>query len=263
MPIPNSPVIFAKSLPGVPALTSSGIRYLMALPGRERHDFFLCRFGAGKDSGKSPLAHDGDPVGNPENLGQVRGNNDDADTLLHESVDEIVDLILHTHIDARGGFIKDQQLALRVEPSGEHHLLPVSPAQVFNFLFNGRRFDQLQIKTPTIEQEVENLSGGNRQKVVLARWLYTKSKLLIFDEPTSGIDVGVKYEIYILINRLVEQGIGVIVISSDLPEILGVSDRIAVMCEGRLAGILSRAEATQEKVMTLATGQGHEVANAG
>ena len=123
--------------------------------------------------------------------------------------------------------------------------------------------DQLQIKTPTIEQEVENLSGGNRQKVVLARWLYTKSKLLIFDEPTSGIDVGVKYEIYNLINRLVEQGIGVIVISSDLPEILGVSDRIAVMCEGRLAGILSRAEATQEKVMTLATGQGHEVANAG
>src|ERR1051326_6587938 len=123
--------------------------------------------------------------------------------------------------------------------------------------------DQLQIKTPTIEQEVENLSGGNRQKVVLARWLYTKSKLLIFDEPTSGIDVGVKYEIYNLINRLVEQGIGVIVISSDLPEILGISDRIAVMCEGRLAGILSRAEATQEKVMTLATGQGHEVANAG
>jgi ribose transport system ATP-binding protein len=123
--------------------------------------------------------------------------------------------------------------------------------------------DQLQIKTPTIEQEVENLSGGNRQKVVLARWLYTKSKLLIFDEPTSGIDVGVKYEIYNLINRLVEQGIGVIVISSDLPEILGISDRIAVMCEGRLAGILSRTEATQEKVMTLATGQGAEVANAG
>jgi ribose transport system ATP-binding protein len=116
--------------------------------------------------------------------------------------------------------------------------------------------DQLQIKTPTVEQEVEKLSGGNRQKVVLARWLYTKSKLLIFDEPTSGIDVGVKYEIYNLINRLVEQGIGVIVISSDLPEILGISDRIAVMCEGRVAGILSRAEATQEKVMTLATGQG-------
>ncbi len=122
-----------------------------------------------------------------------------------------------------------------------------------------RRYsEELQIKTPSIEQEVEKLSGGNRQKVVLARWLFTKSRLLIFDEPTSGIDVGVKFEIYNLLNRLVEQGIGVIVISSDLPEILGISDRIAVMCEGRLAGILPRAAATQEKVMTLATGQAVE-----
>src|ERR1041385_1887830 len=141
MPIPNSPVIFAKSLPGVPALTSSGIRYLMALPGRERHDFFLCRFGAGENSGKPPLAHDGDPVGNAQNLGKVRGNNDYTDSLFDEAVDEIVDLILHTDIDARGGFVEDQQFALRVEPSGEHHLLPVSPAQVFDFLFDGRRFD--------------------------------------------------------------------------------------------------------------------------
>lgn len=112
----------------------------------------------------------------------------------------------------------------------------------------------LHIKTPSIEQEVENLSGGNRQKVILARWLFTKSKLLIFDEPTVGIDVGVKYEIYNLINGLAKDGIGVIVISSDLPELLGISDRIAVMCEGILTGILSRNEATQEKVMTLATG---------
>jgi ribose transport system ATP-binding protein len=112
----------------------------------------------------------------------------------------------------------------------------------------------LRIKTPTIEQEVENLSGGNRQKVVLARWLFTKSKLLIFDEPTVGIDVGVKYEIYNLINRLAKDGIGVVVISSDLPELLGISDRIAVMWEGKLMGVLSRQEATQEKVMMLATG---------
>ena len=122
--------------------------------------------------------------------------------------------------------------------------------------------EQLQIKTPGIEQEVEKLSGGNRQKVVLARWLFTKSRLLIFDEPTSGIDVGVKFEIYNLMNRLIEQGIGVIVISSDLPEILGISDRIAVMCEGRLAGIVSRRDATQEKVMLLATGQQAEIAGA-
>jgi len=114
--------------------------------------------------------------------------------------------------------------------------------------------NDLRIKTPSIEQEVENLSGGNRQKVVLARWLFTKSKLLIFDEPTVGIDVGVKYEIYNIINQLAKDGIGVIVISSDLPELLGISDRVAVMCEGNLAGVLSRSVATQEKIMTLATG---------
>jgi len=112
----------------------------------------------------------------------------------------------------------------------------------------------LRIKTPTIEQEVENLSGGNRQKVVLARWLFAKSRLLIFDEPTVGIDVGVKFEIYNLLNQLAKDGIGVIVISSDLPEVLGISDRIVVMHDGRIAGVLPRGEATQEKVMTLATG---------
>ncbi len=114
---------------------------------------------------------------------------------------------------------------------------------------------ELRIKTPGIEQQVEHLSGGNRQKVVLARWLFTKSSLLIFDEPTAGIDVGVKFEIYQLINRLAQEGVGVIVISSDLPELLGVSDRVAVMCEGRLTGILSRQEATQERVMLLASGE--------
>ena len=120
---------------------------------------------------------------------------------------------------------------------------------------------ELKIKTPSAEQSVENLSGGNRQKVVLARWLFTKSKLLIFDEPTAGIDVGVKYEIYNLINRLAQEGIGVIVISSDLPELLGICDRIAVLCEGRLMGVLKRSEATQEKVMTLATGGTLEVSS--
>jgi ribose transport system ATP-binding protein len=112
----------------------------------------------------------------------------------------------------------------------------------------------LRIKTPSTEQEVEHLSGGNRQKVVLARWLFTKSKLLIFDEPTAGIDVGVKLEIYNLMNRLASEGIGIMVISSDLPELLGISSRVAVMCEGRLTGVLSREQATQENVMTLATG---------
>jgi ribose transport system ATP-binding protein len=114
--------------------------------------------------------------------------------------------------------------------------------------------DLLSIKTPSMSQRVEFLSGGNRQKVVLARWLFTKSKLLIFDEPTAGIDVGVKYEIYNIIKQLASEGIGVVVISSQLPELLGICSRIGVMCEGKLVGVLSQREATQERVMTLATG---------
>jgi ribose transport system ATP-binding protein len=119
-----------------------------------------------------------------------------------------------------------------------------------------RYVDDLRIKTPSIDQEVEALSGGNRQKVVLARWLFTQSKVLIFDEPTAGIDVGVKFEIYNLIINLAEKGIGVLVISSELPELLGICTRIAVMHEGRLMGVLEKSEATQEKIMTLATGGG-------
>ncbi len=114
--------------------------------------------------------------------------------------------------------------------------------------------EDLMIKTPSIEQEVKNLSGGNQQKVVLAKWLFTQSKVLIFDEPTRGIDVGSKVEIYNLMNRLAESGVAIIMISSELPEILGMSDRILVMHEGKIAGELSREEATQERIMHLATG---------
>jgi ABC-type sugar transport system ATPase subunit len=117
----------------------------------------------------------------------------------------------------------------------------------------GSFIQQLKIKTPGTETPVENLSGGNRQKVVLARWLYTKSKILIFDEPTAGIDIGVKFEIYNLIKQLVLDGIGVIIISSDLPELIGISNRIAVMCEGEITGILNEQEITQEKILHLAT----------
>ena len=116
----------------------------------------------------------------------------------------------------------------------------------------------LSIKTPTIEQTVHNLSGGNQQKVVLAKWLYTGSKILIFDEPTRGIDVGAKSEIYKLMNELAKNGVAIIMISSELPEVLGMSDRILVMHEGRLTGELSRADATQEKIMHLATGSAQE-----
>jgi ribose transport system ATP-binding protein len=112
---------------------------------------------------------------------------------------------------------------------------------------------RLRIKTPSIEQYVNTLSGGNRQKVVLARWLLTKAKVLIFDEPTNGIDVGVRFEIYRIIHELAAEGIGIMVISSDMPELLGVCDRIAVMCEGKLMGELSKEQATQEGIMDLAT----------
>ncbi len=116
-----------------------------------------------------------------------------------------------------------------------------------------KQFDQLKVKAPSIETSVESLSGGNRQKVVLARWLETNSDILIFDEPTAGIDVGVKFEIYNLINKLAEEGKGIIVISSELPELIGITDRIIVMCEGRITGELSHEEADQEKILNLAT----------
>jgi ribose transport system ATP-binding protein len=113
---------------------------------------------------------------------------------------------------------------------------------------------ELQIKTPGIEQTAQNLSGGNQQKVVLAKWLFTESKVLIFDEPTRGIDVGAKVEIYRLMNDLVRKGVCILMISSELPEVLGMCDRILVMHEGHLAGGLDRSEATQERIMQLATG---------
>ncbi|MCA1900707.1 MAG: sugar ABC transporter ATP-binding protein [Candidatus Hydrogenedens sp.] len=112
----------------------------------------------------------------------------------------------------------------------------------------------IQIRTPSIEQIAQNLSGGNQQKVVLAKWLFTNSRILIFDEPTRGIDVGAKAEIFRLMNRLLEQGVAILMISSELPEVLGMCDRILVMHEGALVGELSRDEATQEKIMQFATG---------
>ena len=111
----------------------------------------------------------------------------------------------------------------------------------------------LSIKTPSVRQKVANLSGGNQQKVVLSKWLLNDCDVLIFDEPTRGIDVGAKSEIYKLMNQLVEEGKSIIMISSELPELLRMSDRVVVMCEGRKTGELDIAEATQEKIMTLAT----------
>jgi ABC-type sugar transport system ATPase subunit len=111
----------------------------------------------------------------------------------------------------------------------------------------------LNIKTPSIEQKVRNLSGGNQQKVSVAKWLFVKPDLLILDEPTRGIDVGAKYEIYTIMTGLVEQGMSIMMMSSELPEILGMSDRVYVVSAGRITGELPIEEATQEKIMELAT----------
>jgi len=111
----------------------------------------------------------------------------------------------------------------------------------------------LNIKASSVEQTVLNLSGGNQQKVSVAKWLFVKPDLLILDEPTRGIDVGAKFEIYTIMNRLVEKGMSIIMISSELPEVLGMSDRVYVVSSGRIAGELPIGEATQEKIMQLAT----------
>lgn len=112
--------------------------------------------------------------------------------------------------------------------------------------------EKLRVRTPSLEQEVGKLSGGNQQKVVLARWLASHPKVLILDEPTRGIDVGAKAEIYHLIDDLANEGLGIMFISSELPEILGLSDRIYVMQNGRITGELSGTSATEEKVLSLA-----------
>jgi len=115
--------------------------------------------------------------------------------------------------------------------------------------------ERLSIRTPSIQQPVAMLSGGNQQKVMLSKWLNTKPQILILDEPTRGIDVGAKAEVHQIINELAAQGLGIILISSDMPEILAMSDRILVMREGRQMGIFNREEATQEIILTAAMGQ--------
>ena len=144
----------------------------------------------------------------------------------------------------------------------ENITLPNMPAfTVFTFINHrtenqlvGDYAEKLNIKTPTIDQETMKLSGGNQQKVVLARWLCAKPKVLILDEPTQGIDVGAKREIYLLINELVKQGLAILMISSELPEILAMSDRVLVMHRGRITGEFFKQEASPEKVLACATG---------
>ena len=112
---------------------------------------------------------------------------------------------------------------------------------------------KLSIKTPNNKTLIQSLSGGNQQKVIIARWLANNPDVLIMDEPTRGIDIGAKYEIYQIMINLAKQGKGIIMISSEMPELIGMSDRIIVMCNGEITGEVSESEATQENIMSLAT----------
>ncbi|MBQ9903636.1 MAG: sugar ABC transporter ATP-binding protein [Synergistaceae bacterium] len=170
------------------------------------------------------------------------------------------------------GFAKSKGLALLTEErraTGIFGILPILENTVIanqrNYAHLGilndskRRVDadaeckKLNVKTPSLNTLIQNLSGGNQQKVLIARWLLTNSDILILDEPTRGIDVGAKYEIYNIMLEQIAQGKSIIMISSEMPELMGMSDRIMVMCEGRVTGFLNKGEYTQEKVMALAT----------
>ncbi|MFH1189643.1 MAG: xylose ABC transporter ATP-binding protein [Candidatus Omnitrophota bacterium] len=155
----------------------------------------------------------------------------------------------------RYGLVLDEDVCKNISLASLDKISRYSVVNAMDEIRSAERFTKdLRIKTPSIEQKAGNLSGGNQQKVVLGKWLMTMPKVLILDEPTRGIDVGAKVEIYNIINELVDQGVAVIVISSDLPEVLGVCDRILVMHEGRFTGELPVKEATQEKIMHYATG---------
>ena len=135
------------------------------------------------------------------------------------------------------------------------HNFVVSEPQEYDYAEQYRK--ELRTKTPSVDEGVSKLSGGNQQKVVLSKWLFTEPDLLILDEPTRGIDVGAKFEIYGIIQRLAAQGKGVIVVSSELPELLGLSDRIYTICEGAITGVLEKGRADQESLMRLMTKNSH------
>ena len=115
-------------------------------------------------------------------------------------------------------------------------------------------FQKMNVKTPSMETEISKLSGGNQQKVLLARWMLCNPEIMILDEPTRGIDVGAKFEIYKLITEIVQENKAVIMVSSELPELLGMCDRIYIMCQGKISGCISKEEFSQETIMMYATG---------
>ncbi len=154
---------------------------------------------------------------------------------------------------------KREGLVLSLSVAANASLACLGRTERFGLLDAGRETDladefiqRLRIKTPSPNQLTRHLSGGNQQKVVLAKWLATQPKVLLLDEPTRGIDINAKREIYTLLDGLAKSGLAVLLVSSELPEILSVADRILVMCEGRISGEFSRAEATEENIMKAA-----------
>lgn len=164
-------------------------------------------------------------------IGFITEDRKDEGLMLEKSIKDNIGLLNFMEI-SRKGFIKES----------------------YENSISEKAIDQFNIKCFDNEHICENLSGGNQQKVVLAKWIYRNPKILILDEPTRGVDVGAKKEIYTIINQLAEKGMAIIMVSSDLPEVIGVSDRVMVMREGKLAGILDKEKCSQENIMTLATG---------
>ena len=208
---------------------------LAGLVGSGRTEIARCLFGADpwsagemKMDGRTFVPHaPRDAIG--AGIGFVTEDRKDQGVILNMTIRENVSLASLRAV-SRGGFIRRTAEAKEAQDSVQ----------------------RLRVRTPSIEQRVGNLSGGNQQKVVIAKWLQTPLKLLILDEPTRGIDVGAKREIYQIMNELAAQGVGILMISSELPEVLGMADRILVVREGRIAGTLNRDEATQENVGRLA-----------
>jgi len=209
------------------------------LVGAGRSDLLMAMFGAHPGTAGGDLQVGGETIGLPgpgkaieKGIGFVTEDRKQFGLLLDQS---LVDNMTLARLGLEGG------------------LLTHSAAEV---AASEKSMKELRIKAPSVFVEAMTLSGGNQQKVVLAKWLLTDPKILFLDEPTRGIDVGAKQEIYAQINRLAEAGLAIVLVSSELPEVLALSDRILVLHEGRVTGELSRAEASAEKVMALATGQG-------
>lgn len=218
---------------------------LAGLVGAGRSELAMVLFGVGlADKGEVRFSQQPVPLGKPREtmrmgMALVPENRKEQGLVLSQSVRNNTSLVI---LDRLCRF-------LLIDEKRERQLVQ-------------QQIENLDVKTPGLEQEVGFLSGGNQQKVVLAKWLCSGPKLIVMDEPTRGIDVGTKAEIYQLMRELANQGTGIIMISSELLEIIGMSDRILVMSRGRIAGELRREDATEERILTLAVGETLSVAEA-